>query len=71
MKLLLWFGHCAFFLSAVVASPYPIGKPFNAIWSKRQSSNNSPLTVDLGYEVYEGVSNATTKLNTFKGYALV
>lgn len=71
MKVLFWFSSCAILLPTVVASPYPNSKPFNAVWGKRQSSSSSPLTVDLGYEIYEGVANATTKLNTFKGYAVV
>ena len=43
-------------------------RPFDAVWSKRQSSASpEPLIVDLGYERYRGVFNATTGLNTFKG----
>ena len=71
MKLLLLLSSCASFAATVIASPFPNGKPFHAVWSKRQSSSSSPLTVDLGYEVYQGVANATTKLNTFKGYATI
>ena len=32
---------------------------------KRQSSS---LTVDLGYEVYEGFTNTTTNINNWLGY---
>lgn len=32
---------------------------------KRQSSS---LTVDLGYEVYEGFANTTTNINNWLGY---
>lgn len=50
------------------ASPALSHRPFDAVWSKRESSGNlDPLTVDLGYERYRGVSNITTGLNTFKG----
>ncbi|KAL5407129.1 hypothetical protein PMIN03_007361 [Paraphaeosphaeria minitans] len=50
---------------SVLAIPH--AKPF-AQW-KRQSSANvtSSTQVDLGYEVYEGVANSSTGLNTFKG----
>ncbi|KAH8662901.1 carboxylesterase type B [Tricladium varicosporioides] len=42
--------------------------PFNEALSKRQSSNiANPLKVDLGYSIYEGISNSSTKLNIFKG----
>lgn len=31
-------------------------------------SGNDSLQVDLGYAIYEGVANASTGLNTFKGW---
>ncbi|USP82825.1 carboxylesterase type B [Curvularia clavata] len=42
----------------------PHAKPYEK-W-KRQSAS-SATRVDLGYEVYEGVANSSTRLNTFKG----
>lgn len=46
------------------------GKAFDHVSSRRQVSQNSSaldLVVDLGYEQYRGVANASTKLNTWKG----
>lgn len=45
------------------------GKPFERVLASRQSGTSSATRVDLGYEVYEGVANATTGLNVFKGCA--
>ena len=43
-------------------------KAFDSVLSKRQSSGrSSSLVVDLGYEQYMGVANASTGLNTWKG----
>lgn len=44
-------------------------KPYAAALHARQSSsgNSSSLQVDLGYEVYNGYSNATSGLNIWKG----
>lgn len=52
----------------VDASALPYSKPFEHLVQKRQSTGNSSLQVDLGYDVYEGVTNETTGLNTWKGY---
>ncbi len=53
----------------VLAAPqYNAPKPFASASQKRNliySPTN--LTVDLGYEIYQGVANTTTKLNTWKG----
>ena len=56
-------------LAAVTtASPVLNSKPFAAALRERDTSSNAdPLVVDLGYETYQGVANASTKLNTFKG----
>lgn len=55
-------------LSLVSASPVVNHRPFDTVWSKRESSESpNSLIVDLGYERYRGVSNVTTGLNTFKG----
>lgn len=50
------------------ASQYLAPNPFASAREKRNliySPTN--LTVDLGYEIYQGVANTTTKLNTWKG----
>lgn len=52
--------------SIVHGSALP-SKPFNHLLEKRQTAGSSSLQVDLGYEVYEGVANASTGLNTWKG----
>ncbi|KAL8825770.1 MAG: hypothetical protein Q9191_004216, partial [Dirinaria sp. TL-2023a] len=55
--------------SAVAASPYN-GRPFESLRNKRQLIQNTSangLVVDLGYERYQGVANASTGLNTWKG----
>jgi hypothetical protein len=51
-------------IHAVAAVPH--AKPFEK--AKRQANvTTGSLQVDLGYEIYEGVANSTTKLNIFKG----
>lgn len=42
-------------------------RPFDQLKEKRQATTNSTLQVDLGYEVYQGVSNQSTGLSTWKG----
>lgn len=52
------------FVEAISAIPH--AKPFEN--TKRQANSSTEATqVDLGYEVYQGVSNSSTGLNTFKG----
>ncbi|KAF2500211.1 carboxylesterase type B [Lophium mytilinum] len=60
-------GAVCLFTNTASAFPRTNGDAFQAF--KRQAGQNAtnPLRVDLGYEVYEGVSNSTTGLNTFKG----
>ncbi|KAI9881282.1 MAG: hypothetical protein M1830_005568 [Pleopsidium flavum] len=54
--------------TVVPASPYFNRKPFHAALNERATSDNSSsLVVDLGYELYRGVANSSTGLNTFKG----
>lgn len=67
VRLLLF---CTAVAAAVSASPYSNPRPFDAVLSRRQNVVNatSSLTVDLGYEVYQGVDNTSTGLRTFKGY---
>ena len=55
---------------AVTASAAPVKSgPFASPFSKRQSSDLSlgNLTVDLGYEVYQGYYDSNSKLNSWKG----
>jgi hypothetical protein len=44
--------------------------PFAAALQARQSGDSaeSPLRIDLGYEIYEGYLNSTSNLNTWNGY---
>lgn len=48
-------------------------RPYHEVNSKRaeSASSSSPLVVDLGYEIYQGVANAATGLNNFFGYHLI
>lgn len=60
---------CLAAFSVTSASPYN-ARPFDSFLSTRQlPQQNSPngLTVDLGYEQYQGVANQSTGLNTWKG----
>jgi hypothetical protein len=38
-----------------------------ALEARQSGSSASPLRVDLGYEIYEGTSNGTSKLNIWRG----
>jgi hypothetical protein len=61
------------FSFAVLAATTPSynARPFAASLEKRRSQNvDSSLQVDLGYDVYQGVANHSTGLNTWKGYAV-
>ena len=58
---------------ALAATPRYNARAFDSVLAKRQSTStpsSSNLVVDLGYEQYMGVANASTGLNTWKGYAL-
>lgn len=65
----------ALITSSLAAPPSPHSDPFKnlarqATNAKRQSSNSSDssnLQVDLGYEIYQGYNNATSKLDIWKG----
>lgn len=61
-------------LSAVLARPSLHNtSPYADVLQARQASpsydnqTSSGPTVDLGYAIYQGVANATTNLNVFKG----
>jgi hypothetical protein len=45
----------------------PSSRPFKHALRARQDSGSDPLTVDLGYGVYQGYANASTNINTWKG----
>ena len=49
------------------ATPYQRHSAFAPL-SKRMSANTSSLQVDLGYNIYQGFPNATTGINTWKGF---
>lgn len=57
-----------FFTQACLAVPSHSFGLYNAALQARQASNTSAsLQVDLGYSIYEGVANASTGLNVWKG----
>lgn len=59
------------FVVLAAATPSYNARPFATSLENRQSQNvDSSLQVDLGYDVYQGVSNTSTGLNTWKGYAV-
>jgi hypothetical protein len=48
----------------------PHAKPFEKV--KRQATTPAAsLEIDLGYSVYKGVANSSTRLNVFKGYEIM
>ena len=62
-----------FFLILTSSStPTPFSpRPFDHLSSRQVSQNVSgDLVVDLGYELYQGVHNESTGLNTWKGYGM-
>ncbi|KAL8698047.1 MAG: hypothetical protein Q9224_002031 [Gallowayella concinna] len=65
-------GLVGFFMCTafVAASHSHTTHPFDSFFAQPQVSNNTSSTapaVDLGYERYQGVADATTGLDTFKG----
>lgn len=57
----------AFTLLGVVAA-LPQSQPFREVLRNRQSTTSNALEVDLGYEIYQGSSNASTGINAWRGY---
>ncbi|KAL1792518.1 hypothetical protein ACET3X_009025 [Alternaria dauci] len=53
------------FSGVVAALPQP--KPFREVSRKRQSTTGNDLEVDLGYGIYQGSSNTSTGINTWRG----
>jgi len=41
--------------------------PFEKLVRRESATAGNNLQVDLGYEIYAGVANPTTKINSFKG----
>jgi hypothetical protein len=65
MGFLSFFFAIATVVQLVRATPH--AKPFEKL--KRQAGTpTSSLHVDLGYAIYEGAANSSTRLNVFKGY---
>ncbi|MCJ1373276.1 hypothetical protein MMC20_004504 [Loxospora ochrophaea] len=55
-------------LATVLARPYGETRVPDLQLTKRQTpGDSSSVTVDLGYEVYQGISNASNGLNSFLG----
>ena len=57
-------------LNAILALvSFTLAGPFDAALRSRQSTggSSSNLTVDLGYEIYQGYLNSTSGLNIWKG----
>ncbi|KAF2641011.1 acetylcholinesterase precursor [Massarina eburnea CBS 473.64] len=64
MALLSLLFRFAILTHAITANP--LARPFEKV--KRQANTSSdPIQVDLGYEIYRGIANSSTGLNTFKG----
>ena len=65
--LLSSFIASALTLSGTVAA-LPQSQPFREVLRSRQSTTSNDLEVDLGYEIYQGSSNASTGINSWRGY---
>jgi hypothetical protein len=64
----MWLAAFALAVSSVTEA-FPQSQPFRHALRERQDSGSSDaLTVDLGYGVYQGYSNSTTGINTWRGY---
>jgi hypothetical protein len=64
-SLLRYFG--VYILVGLSAASPTHENPFEALARRELSAPSNSLQVDLGYEIYAGVSNSTTKVNSFKG----
>lgn len=66
------FGFYAAWISGVLTIPLQETSDLkNASSSQQASGNPSHLVVDLGYERYQGVSNASTGLNNWFGFVIM
>jgi hypothetical protein len=64
----MWLAAFALALSSATEA-FPQSQPFRHALRERQDTGSSDaLTVDLGYGVYQGYSNSTTGINTWRGY---
>lgn len=71
MKLSTTFTTYLLALATTVTATYN-PYPYDHVFQKRAASpSNSSLEVDLGYEIYRGISNKTSGLNIFRGYPIV
>jgi hypothetical protein len=63
--------HLSTFVLALssVTNGFPQSRPFKHALNARQDSGQDPLTVDLGYGMYQGYANASTNITTWKGCA--
>lgn len=61
----LTFACLSLLASTTARSVY--GSSFSYGLEARQSNNDTTVSVDLGYSVYQGYRNATTDLDTFLG----
>lgn len=52
----------------IAAATFTLPNPFERVKGSAETSDRGALRVDLGYEVYEGVGNATTGVDTYRGY---
>ena len=61
-------GTCATLAAIASAAPFS-SEPFDSTLSRRQNQDVSSdnLTVDLGYEVYQGYFDSSVGLNSWKG----
>ncbi len=61
-------GTCVTLTAIASATPFS-SEPFDSAFSRRQSQDVSSdnLTVDLGYEVYQGYFDSSARLNSWKG----
>ena len=66
------FGACATLTSIISATPIYDARSLDSVLDERQAPGNSTLSnslvVDLGYEQYQGVRNASSELNNWFGY---
>ncbi|CAD6444998.1 f7ce6e87-ce21-4f39-a977-afb9dc6a0e20 [Sclerotinia trifoliorum] len=63
---MLLLSHFVLLLSAITVSSSPVESK-RSRFDERQSTGTSSPTVDLGYSVYQGYYNATSRFNIFKG----
>lgn len=62
--------HVGLLLSAapIAAATFTLPNPFERVKGSAEAPGREALRVDLGYEIYEGVGNAATGVDTYRGY---